>query len=197
MTELLVKETEDGIRVKNGGSRFTMPLMWGDKFFVGASYMAEELGVHPGSPNACMRKGVTLKGKEVRKATMADVRSHKPSAGSDDIPGFRLGDDGLVKAKDRHGRWVQVYVTEQGMEVGGHPRGRTPATESDMSGSSVKVYADRAERKTKRKVKNPFVGVIWPDGSVDVRLNVGGWQTTYDSKKKVPREIAEDCHWLT
>lgn len=41
-----------------------------------------------------------------------------------------------------------------------------------------------------------FVGAMWPDGSVTVRLATGGdWQMSRRDVGELPVEIAEDCLW--
>jgi hypothetical protein len=189
-----VRKTEDGgIQVKNGGPRFTMPFVWGGKFYASAKAVAEEAGTRPNAAHDSITKGCKLKGKEIRKATRADIPKGKSKAA--DVPGYRLDADGTVRVKDGNGKWVRAYVGPKGVEVGGHPKGRTPAVAADM-GDSVRVYASKAARKKKEGL--PFAGVVWPSGQVEVRLGAGGsWHTTYASKKDVPKEIGDFCTWLS
>jgi ribonuclease HI len=86
-----------------------------------------------------------------------------------------------------------------------------PAKAKDMPKDAIRVYPEggakrenkaskaavkREKAKKKAKETAPFIGVRWPNGSVDVRFADGTQFMSRDSDKDLPAEVRKLTRWM-
>lgn len=139
MSHYEMKIDDDNMpRVRNGGRMFQIPVFCDGVVYPSYAALGGKFGVSAGAVCKAVHNRHRVRGQEVRRATVDEVREH-------------------------------LSVDDRPRETA--PRGLVPAL--------------------------PFVGVVWPDGRVVVRLAMGGdWILARDRVEDLPTEVVDACRWL-
>jgi hypothetical protein len=220
-------EQNGSVRFKNGGNRWSKPVIFtdDDRIFARGQDLATELGVPAPTVSDAVAKGKGPLAGHVRFATLVEVRERLMSQVPGQLTvkkgrvylhdhGFHL----LAHYQDR------VYTIKELAKKLSIPTS-TASSRALRGSKGVRVATiDEATRRFAPRVEPvkaapeeivgvpsvfedpetvtevapaPFIGIIWPDGQVTVRLAAGGnWSLTRESVDSLPPEIKVDCAWL-
>ena len=188
-----MKEDGGEVFVRNGSRYWMKPVMFGDEFFASVKTMAKETGYSGnGGQKAISTKLPTWHGKEIRYATLEEIKASLP------IKTVRI-----AKPK-RSGRGVPIMVEGTVYENQKECRKALHVCKETVSKMLKDGHAHRLEhgdtpeappeeQATPQQPKFVFEGVLWSDNSVTVRIPGTPFSMTRPSLDQLPVEIQQLC----
>lgn len=208
--------SEDGLKVRNGTGRWSIPIAWRGEIWPSQIAVANKAGINFGAVSRAAAGRRTVKGDDVRPATRDEIADRFGRI----VKAFRREENGRVKVLV-NGAWctalavlssgrVHTRAVDAGAEFG---RGRSWASAQVCKENGIVAYAgvDDVNREWPEAVcispagddldgasEHAFFGVAWPDGSVEVHLAGGGMPPIKrPSRDEIPDEILNSCRWAS